>query len=182
MRVTLYSNLHIDDCLTRLASSGWAGRDEPGEWRPTATDRDLFRKVEGRTFQLLPRKGEYFGQRWYARPFAPRFVGTLAPEGRGTRITGEYRTQLARPLATIGAIFAVALLLGLVNPLLTQGWQGISASGLPRSGLTALALYAGIVGVLVIAERKLSGDPAQAMARCTRYLEGVLDARWDENR
>ncbi len=118
MAVVLYTDLPPEECIRRLSASGWAGEAKPHRWQPAATDRDMFRLLDGHRFWLVTRD-VHLGPA-SVRALGPRFHGTLVADGRGTRITGDDGRRPGRPLLLLAVLVGGTLLLQLVG-LLTGG-------------------------------------------------------------
>lgn len=54
MERTFYTDLGIDECMQRLAESGWANA-RPERWQPAASDHKVLRAVDGHDFRLAHR-------------------------------------------------------------------------------------------------------------------------------
>lgn len=181
MRITLDTDLPPDECARRLRASGWAGTDQPGQWRPTATDRDLFRRLEGHRFWLATRD-VHLGP-GAARALGLRFHGTLLPHGRGTRIVDDDGRRPGRPLLLLAVLIGGALLIQLA-----RAWTGSTGPAAPggtapvalslRTSLTTIALCATLAGLLLTLARVTSRRaPAPPSARFTAFLITTLEAR-----
>lgn len=147
MSLTLYTDLDPGECASRLSASGWAGQLKPRSWQATATDRDIFRRIIGDTFQLDSRSAAFpvtasSGGRFRAPQY---FHGRLTPQGRGTRITGYYG---ASPRDKRDMIVWTALGLGVATVLAalenTYDWRGTGSTSWP-----AFIAIMTIVAVLV---------------------------------
>ncbi len=88
MERRFHTNLSFEECLARLAATGWSGEPKPGRWQPTTADRDVFRKVEGNCFQLADRRMQASGP----EEFYQVFQGSLREQDQGTLITGSYHS------------------------------------------------------------------------------------------
>lgn len=174
-KVVLYTDLPIDECVRRLSASGWAGEARPDRWQPTATDRDLFRLLDGQRFQLVTR--DVHLAPGSARALGARFHGTLTPDGRGTRITGDDGRRPGRPLLLLAVLIGGTLLLQFTD-LLTRGAGGVAPDDLIPISLTSVAVYLVLAGVLLALTRLVSRwSPDPLHTYFVEFLEQALEAR-----
>ena len=180
MGLTLYTDLGTEECIRRLSASGWAGRPKPRSWQATATDRDIFRRVTGATFQLDSRAADFpapasSGGRFH---FPQYFHGTLTPERHGTRITGYYgaspRDKRDMIVWTIPGIVLVTILAALEN---AYDWRGRGSMPWPAFIIMMVIVSALVYGFVWIINRPgKRGNTAQE-DYFAGFLAEALEAR-----
>ncbi len=181
MRLTLDSDLTPDECARRLSASGWAGEPRPTAWQPTATDRDLFRRVDGHRFWLATRDA-HLGPAT-ARALGLPFRGTLRPHGRGTRITGDDGRRPGQPLLPLAVLIAGTLAVQLARALTGGTGPATPGDATPvaislHTSLASIALCAALAGlVLAVARVTARRSPEPPGARFTAFLIATLEAR-----
>ena len=172
MERRFHTTLSIEECVARLAATGWTGAAKPGRWQPTTADADVFRKVEGHRFQLADRRMQGNDP----EAFYQAFQGSLERQDHGTLITGSYGSTGSGvanlpPRLLIGALMMVVfVVINLVNFL-----RGVA-------GAWPL-LVLGLVGVLLLARtiawvfslQRVGGDRHEE--RVARALMELLEAK-----
>lgn len=173
--VVLYTDLPVAECVRRLSASGWAGEVSPDRWQPTATDRDMFRLINGHQFWLVTR--DVHLAPGSARALGARFHGTLVPAGRGTRIAGDDGRRPGRPLLLLAVLVGGTLLLQLTG-MLTSGTGGAAPADPLPINPTTVAVFLTLAGFLLALTRVVSRwSPDSPQAHFISFLEQVLEAR-----
>ncbi len=119
--IELYTELSPDECRRRIAASGWTGAAKPDRWQPTTLDLNVFRKIQGDSFQLnlrrttrnMPHETQLTTARRLERGYhAMSFRGRIHPHAGGTRITGRYGFGMVTRLSVLAVLGYFALEVG----------------------------------------------------------------------